>query len=842
MSNEQSNKKSSGPHIPRRKGMSVEREAVFQKAILNNIPDIAWVKDTEGHYLLVNEAFERVSGQSHGSLAGKTDFDFWPHGLAQKYRMDDVAIIADRKQIIVEEPFVARDGTERWVETIKSPVFDTHGEPIGTAGISRDITERRYQERLKTIMARVLQSFLQCADEALYGEVLEIIRQETGSEFGFFGYVGESGDFICPSLTVHVWDVCKMPQKTIVFPKQAWAGLWGKTLSEGVVCRANYPLNVPAGHVKLDRAITVPLLHQGAVIGSFGVANKPVDYDERDQMILEMIASYTSPVLHARLLHDRQAAERQQAEESLRRGEEILSSALHVAGMGHWEYDVASDQFTFNDQYYHLHNLTAAQAGGYQMSAEQFSRTLVSPEDAPMVARSIQMAVETENADFLFDAEARILTSEGEHRWTRIWFRIEKDEAGRTVKLYGVNQDITDRKRAEEERLEMERRLFHAQRLESLGVLAGGIAHDFNNLLMAILGNLDLALFSLPSASQARDHVDKSIRAARRAADLTRQMLAYSGRGKFMLERLDVSQFMRDNAHLFEASIPKKITVLLRLQGDLPEIEADPGQLQQIIMNLITNAAEAIGEREGTISIETGIAYYDAAYLRRSRTEEKPMPGHFVHIEVKDSGCGMNEETLQRLFDPFYTTKFMGRGLGMSAILGIVRGHGGSILVESCTETGTTIRVLLPVAKASAEGVPETGASDTVRRSLTSVTSAVLVVDDDDMVRDVCKKMIELLGVRTLEANNGEEAVKVYAEKRDQIACVLMDFSMPRMDGITAFEVLRKLDPEVKVLLSSGYDEEDATRRFSEKGLAGFIQKPYEMERLKRALMKTLAG
>jgi CheY-like chemotaxis protein len=218
------------------------------------------------------------------------------------------------------------------------------------------------------------------------------------------------------------------------------------------------------------------------------------------------------------------------------------------------------------------------------------------------------------------------------------------------------------------------------------------------------------------------------------------------------------------------------------------------------------------------------------------------LPGKFVHIEVKDNGCGMDEETLQRVFDPFYTTKFMGRGLGMSAILGIVRGHGGSIVVESSIETGTTIRVLLPVAKCSAIAQRESEDSGAMRRLLSAGTATVLVVDDDEMVRDVCKKMIELLGVRTLEASNGEVAVKLFAEKRQQISCVLMDFSMPRMDGITAFEELRKIDPAVKVLLSSGYDEEDATRRFSEKGLSGFIQKPYEMERLKRVLLRVLAG
>src|SRR3990170_4789992 len=262
-----------------------------------------------------------------------------------------------------------------------------------------------------------------------------------------------------------------------------------------------------------------------------------------------------------------------------------------------------------------------------------------------------------------------------------------------------LEQQIAWRKKAEQESLELERRLLHAQKLESLGVLAGGIAHDFNNLLMAILGNLDLALRKLSPLSPAGTNIQNALQAVHRGADLTRQMLAYSGKGQFVVKNIDLSELVEENAHLFRTSMAKTAALNLRLNRDLPLVEADPGQITQVIMNLITNASEAVGEKAGVIALSTGIQECDEAYLSRSRLEERPPAGRFVYLEVSDTGSGMDEETQQKLFDPFFTTKFTGRGLGMSAVLGIMRGHKGAILVDSVVGKGTTIRVLFPVSE-----------------------------------------------------------------------------------------------------------------------------------------------
>jgi nitrogen-specific signal transduction histidine kinase/CheY-like chemotaxis protein len=411
---------------------------------------------------------------------------------------------------------------------------------------------------------------------------------------------------------------------------------------------------------------------------------------------------------------------------------------------------------------------------------------------------------------------------------------------GGVPELYCIDIDLTDRKRSEQERLELERRLLHAQKLESLGVLAGGVAHDFNNLLMAVLGNLDLALRKVPPDSPARLNIEQSAQAARRATDLTRQMLAYSGKGSFIVKAMDLSELVEENTHLFRSSVARTATLDVRLGRSLPSIEADAGQVQQVIMNLITNASEAIGDASGRIIITTGEQECDARSLKQSRNADAPPPGRFVYLEVSDTGCGMDEQTMQRLFDPFFTTKSPGRGLGMSAILGIVRGHRGAIFVESSPGRGTTIRILFP---ALAGRRAESSAPATVRTAeaeAPAVSGKVLVVDDEEIVRMVCRDMVEALGLSVLTAVDGREAVDIFTKHADEIAVVILDLSMPNMDGMAAFQELVRLRPGVRVILSSGYDELDSIKRLSGQGLAGFIQKPYSLQNLSEALEKAV--
>ncbi|MCK4340867.1 MAG: PAS domain S-box protein [Phycisphaerae bacterium] len=410
------------------------------------------------------------------------------------------------------------------------------------------------------------------------------------------------------------------------------------------------------------------------------------------------------------------------------------------------------------------------------------------------------------------------------------------DEQGNFAGYRGADVDVTERKRAEEERRNLEAQIQHAQKLESLGVLAGGIAHDFNNLLVGILGYADLAMADLSSTSPARASIQGIERAAKRAADLTRQLLAYSGRGRFVIEALDLNEVVNEITHLLEVSISKKVVLKYNFAENLPAIEADATQIRQVIMNLITNASEAIGEKSGVISISTGALDCDRAYLNKTNLDEDLSPGLYVYIEVADTGCGMDGETCRKIFDPFFTTKFTGRGLGLAAVMGIVRGHQGALKVYSEPGRGTTFKVLFPALDEPAAS----RAKEALRAEAWHGSGTVLLVDDEETVCAVGRQMLERVGFTVLTARDGPEALDLFRQQADEIVCVVLDLTMPHMDGEVAYRELRRIRGDVRVIMSSGYNEQEVTQRFAGKGLAGFIQKPYHTEELVAKLREVL--
>ncbi|MDQ6957692.1 MAG: PAS domain S-box protein [Mariprofundaceae bacterium] len=388
-----------------------------------------------------------------------------------------------------------------------------------------------------------------------------------------------------------------------------------------------------------------------------------------------------------------------------------------------------------------------------------------------------------------------------------------------------MDHDIT------EERIQQEK-MEHTQRLESLGVLAGGIAHDFNNILTAIMGNAALGRMKMKDADPALVHLARIEESSQRAAELCKQMLAYSGKGRFVVKAINLSDMAEDITKLLGISIAKNVVLKFHLAENLPAVEADIAQLQQVVMNLVINASDAIGSRSGVISLSTGMMQADAGYLLGAYAADDIEPGHFVFLEVADTGCGMDEETQKKLFDPFFTTKFTGRGLGMSAVLGIVRGHHGAIKVYSEAGQGTTFKVLLPasIAKVSEQAESEAWGD-------WCGIGTVLVVDDEGTIRETAAMMLRDMGFDTLTAEDGEQGVEVYRKHQDKIVAVVLDMTMPKLDGKGCFTELRRINKNVRVVLSSGYNEQDTTNRFAGQGLAGFIQKPYPPEAL-RAKMK----
>jgi two-component system cell cycle sensor histidine kinase/response regulator CckA len=398
--------------------------------------------------------------------------------------------------------------------------------------------------------------------------------------------------------------------------------------------------------------------------------------------------------------------------------------------------------------------------------------------------------------------------------------------------------DITARRAAEEQRLQMERQMQQTQKLESLGVLAGGIAHDFNNLLTIILGNASLALDELPSMSPARDSLRAIEKTALRAAELCRQMLAYSGQGRFVIETLRLNELISEMASLFKASLSKKALLNLNLAANLPSLRGDPSQIRQVVMNLVINAAEALGDRGGVVTVSTGAMECCPDDLTGAYREERLAEGMYVWLEVSDTGCGMDLETRRRIFEPFFTTKFTGRGLGLSAVLGIVRGHHGALQVISALGRGTTFKVLFPAAPpVGPQAAPPTRSSLGAWQGM----GTVLLVDDEDSVRTLGARMLERIGFQALVASDGQEALELYQVRQEEIVLVLLDLTMPYMDGEEAFRHLRRLDPQVRVVMTSGYTEIEMAPRFTGQRLCGFLQKPYTLEALTQCLREVLA-
>ena len=370
---------------------------------------------------------------------------------------------------------------------------------------------------------------------------------------------------------------------------------------------------------------------------------------------------------------------------------------------------------------------------------------------------------------------------------------------GQVVGASAIARDITDRRRAEEQQRRLEEQLQQGQKLESLGVLAGGIAHDFNNLLVGILGNAELVLDGMPTDARERESIERIRRSANRAADLTKQMLAYSGKGRFVVEPLDLSARVREMSELLNTSMSKSVRLHKELAEDLPRIEADAAQMSQVIMNLITNASEAIGDGGGTVSLRTGVMEVDAGYLAGARVGADAPGGQYVYIEVCDSGCGMDEETAARIFEPFFTTKFTGRGLGLAAVLGIVRGHHGAIKVESSPGQGTAIRVMFPVT-----GRTVRAHASSPRTSPTpNGAGTVLVVDDEEEVRSVARDILERDGFRVLLAEDGRVAQTVFREHAADIDVVLLDLTMPHAGGEATLDEIRRVRNDAAVVVSS---------------------------------------
>ncbi len=533
------------------------------------------------------------------------------------------------------------------------------------------------------------------------------------------------------------------------------------------------------------------------------------------------------------LLAQRQARLSQSLLESERLAATVETTRQHLSDLVNgieaviWESDARVQRFTFVNDY--ARKLLGLDTNRW-VAEPAFWYENVHPDDRARAHENAQAARRPGQAQ---SVEYRMIDAGGQILWVREIITAI-GTAGRVIGLRGVVVDITARVHAEEA-------LRQSQKLESLGVLAGGIAHDFNNLLTTILGNAEmLAPYLAAAKSTGKHHLDKIERTTRRLADLTRQMLAYSGRGKFAVDKLDLNVLIVDMTDLLKVSTPKNVRVNFQLTPGLPLLEGDPVQIRQVILNLLTNAAEAIGDqRPGSVSIRTDSCVLDTDSVDSLYSGQDLEPDEYVRLEVSDNGCGMSPETVSKIFDPFFTTKFAGRGLGLAALRGIVRGHRGGIRIFSREEEGTVFTLIFPARGRAAEVANQPPAPELTLPKLKR--TSVLIVDDEEGLRTLMAIALEDVGCRVFQASDGEEGMAQFRRHGHEIDVVVLDLTMPRMGGDEMFRRIRASHPAIPIILCSGYTQEDISHQFDGLGLSAFIEKPFAPSELIERIGAVLA-
>lgn len=808
-----------------------------KSAVPGFLPIYAFRKDREGRFLAVNPHFAALYGRGIEEIIGCCDFDLVPPDLARKYRDDDQRVMAEGRFFHTVEAHRGGDGHSRTVMVVKYPLRDKDGAVIGVQGAFWHVAptpsvEQRLEEgeeRLRRVLDNMPVLMAAYDDQGTivcWNHECERVTGYTAAEIvdnpralalmypepGYLDRMLQQAQEFDGDFRAWEWQAtCKDgSRRTLAWsslsrqcPIPGWAG-W----AVGVDVTENQ------ANVRLLNAIQT-------VQAEYIARSTPAQVFNR---LLEQILLVTDSA-HG-----------------------FIGEVLHAADGAPYLKTHAITNIAWDDttrRFYEQH----AQSGLIFRNLRSLIGAVLSSSQ-PVIANN--PATDPRRGSLpeghppltaflgvpLFHAE-EFVGVVGVANRRRGYDRALIDFGG---PLWATCGALLGAYRAEQERqhLELEQRrlqvqLQHAQKLESLGVLAGGIAHDFNNLLVSILGNASLALEDLSPLSPARESICQIETAAVRAAELCKQMLAYSGKGRFVVTPLNLSELVSEMAHLLQVSLSKKVILRYNLHPQLPSVAADATQVRQVVMNLLTNASEACAEKSGLITISTGTVMVDREYLANTWYEEGLPEGTYVYVEVSDTGCGMSEETRARVFDPFFTTKSTGRGLGMAAVLGIVRGHKGAIKCYSEVGKGTTFKVLFPAVNLPA-------ASLAPRPTIVERkgTGTVLVVDDEESVRGFTSRALERQGYKVLIARDGLEAVALFRQRCDEIRLVLLDMTMPHLDGEETFRELRRIREDVRVILTSGYNEQEATNRFVGKGLCGFIQKPYRPSDLLVAVRKAL--
>ncbi|MBK8903044.1 MAG: PAS domain S-box protein [Anaerolineaceae bacterium] len=794
------------------------------RVLAENVPGTIYLCKNEPNfpYLYVNDGIEDLTGYPKEQFLNQEVLFLdlvHPDDRHEASLVPSVAELQRQGRFHYVYRLRHRSGEWRWAEEVGGGVFDEQGNLLFLEGVVSDITERVQADLLQKAVYRIAAvAHTNISLEELYHAIHEALAPILNVQ-NFY-------------IALYEDDMLSVPYFIDKFDASPGVYQMGKGLTEFVIrtnkaqllTRQQILFYVQQGVLEVkgtmpEAWLGVPLQTRGTAIGALVVQSyeESTAYSEQDRQFLMFVSDQVANVVERKQAEDRQ----RQLSEELRQQTRLLEAILSATPDNFLVADLNGRLCFVSENILRFLKLAAEQVVGKTWPELQIPAQFGEMLDEDWAAVRRLRAPVTREFQFPMpqgDREIEFIT-------TPVW-----DENGEIVSLVTTTRDVTERRQTV-------RAMHRAQKMESLGVLAGGIAHDFNNLLVAMLGQASLAQAHLTPSHTAYTHVTKAVQAAEQAAGLTRQLLAYSGGGQFTISPLNLNTLIRESIDLLRVALPKQIVLELALAEALPLIEADIAQLQQVMMNLLINAAESIGEQPGTIRVYTAVCQItslDKAYWRY--TNQPLTPGAYVCLQVKDSGSGMTSETLSKIFDPFFTTKFTGRGLGLAAVLGIVRGHHGGLQVTSQPDVGTTFELLFPVSSAAVEAphTPQAPAANT------AVSGLVLVIDDEAAVREAVSDILEMEGINVLAAANGDAGIALYQEQAEAIDLVLLDLSMPGKSGHETFEALKEIDPNVRILLSSGYSEADATRGFTSPPLVGFLQKPYRLDSFVQRLKKHL--
>ncbi len=551
----------------------------------------------------------------------------------------------------------------------------------------------------------------------------------------------------------------------------------------------------------------------------------------RSELVEQQVNERTAELRHTQRLLETDIAKRQSTEAELRESRRQLDSLLRqMPGMAYRYVNAPRRAATFISR-------GSIEIIGYSpqelISGPICYDDLIEPDDRAAHHALVDNALARQGA---YESEYRLRDKTGAVKWVLDRGQGIYTTEGQLLFIEGLAIDITRRKQAESEKAALDRKLLESQKLESLGVLAGGIAHDFNNLLTTIVGHASITRLELPRHSQLQHHLEQIETGSQRAAELCQQMLAYAGQGRFLVQRVSLEKLVRDTIPLLEHSISKRASLRFEFQPGVPEVDVDATQIRQIIMNLVVNASDAIGDRDGTITVEIHTLSRNAPQLAQAVLPPPPGEGDFACLRVTDTGAGMDAPTLSKIFDPFFTTKFAGRGLGLAAVLGIVRSHHGSLLVSSTVGIGSSFTLLLPASNTLVQSRESHTPFETRPHPL---AGTVLLIDDEDGVRAVADQMFRTFGLKTLTAADGAEGLDLFQRHQASIALVLLDLTMPRMSGEETLRAIRALAPHLPVILMSGYNQ-SAVPELATDDRVSFLQKPFSLAALRKQISRML--